>query len=171
MVDHSGIHSPGHTTLFAHLSFRTQELLPIGSTLCPIIISSDKTQLTRFSGDQQAWPVYLTIGNIDKETRRSPSSRATVLIGYIPVTKLEIFAKASRSAVQHQLFHDCVRVMLAPLKAAGRDGVWMDCADGFVRKMFPILSAYIADYPEQCLVCCCRENSCPRCLEIGRAHV
>ncbi|KAJ6611660.1 hypothetical protein B0H10DRAFT_2437370 [Mycena sp. CBHHK59/15] len=141
-----------------------QELLPEGSTLAPIIISSDKTQLTRFSGDKQAWPVYLTIGNIDKETRRTPSARATVLLGYIPVSKLEIFSKGKRSGVNHQLFHDCMKVILEPLKVAGKDGVQMDCADGFVRKMFLILSAYIADYPEQCLVACCRENSCPRCL-------
>ncbi|KAJ6527883.1 hypothetical protein DFH09DRAFT_935537 [Mycena vulgaris] len=112
--------------------WKIQELLPIGSTLCPIILSSDKTQLTRFSGDQQAWPVYLTIGNIDKETRRTPSSRATVLIGYIPVTKLEIFMKVNRSAVLNQLFHDCMRVMLEPLKTAGTSGVRMECADGIL---------------------------------------
>ncbi|KAJ7318309.1 hypothetical protein DFH08DRAFT_1036468 [Mycena albidolilacea] len=141
-----------------------QELLPRGSTLAPIIISTDKTQLTRFSGDKQAWPVYLTIGDIEKGVRRSPSSRATILIGYIPVTKLEIFSQAKRAAVSHQLFHDCMRVIFEPLRAAGVDGVEMDCADGFVRRMFPILAAYIADYPEQCLVACCRENSCPRCL-------
>lgn len=63
--------------------------------------------------------MYLTIGNIDKETRRQPSLRATVLIGYIPVTKLEIFKKANRQATVHQLFHDCMRIILAPLKEAG----------------------------------------------------
>ncbi|KAJ7158358.1 hypothetical protein C8R43DRAFT_882678 [Mycena crocata] len=147
--------------------WKIQELLPKGSTLAPIIISSDKTQLTRFSGDKQGWPVYLTIGNIDKDTRRAPSARATILLGYIPVTKLEIYSKKKRSGVGHQLFHDCMRVMLEPLKAAGNNGMRMNCADGFVRKVFPILSAYIADYPEQCLIACCRENSCPRCLVAG----
>jgi hypothetical protein len=134
-----------------------------GATLAPIIVATDKTQLRRFGGDKQAWPVYLTLGNIrKKKTRRSPSARAIILIGYIPVTKLEIFSAAKRSSVSRQLFHDCMRIIFEPLRVAGKDGVKMDCADGFVRKMFPILSAYIvsyiADYPEQCLV------ACPRCL-------
>ncbi|KAJ7204113.1 hypothetical protein GGX14DRAFT_698863 [Mycena pura] len=144
--------------------WETQEKLPDGATLCPIILASDKTQLTRFSGDKEAWPVYLTIGNIDKETRRAVSSRASILVGYIPVTKLEVFSKEKRSEIAHQLFHDCMRIMLAALVAAGEAGVEMECADGFVRHMFLILAAYVADYPEQCLIVCCRENSCPRCL-------
>ena len=41
-----------------------QDKLPKGATVAPVIISSDKTQLTEFSGNKQAYPVYLTIGNI-----------------------------------------------------------------------------------------------------------
>ena len=49
-------------------------ILPAGVTIAPVILSSDKTQLSRFSGDKQAWPVYLTLGNIPKELRRKPES-------------------------------------------------------------------------------------------------
>ncbi|ESK83972.1 hypothetical protein Moror_7503 [Moniliophthora roreri MCA 2997] len=43
-----------------------QSRLPQSATIAPIIIATDKTQLTQFSGNKQAYPVYLTIGNIPK---------------------------------------------------------------------------------------------------------
>ncbi|KAH9481130.1 hypothetical protein JR316_0005650 [Psilocybe cubensis] len=145
-----------------------QKLLPEGATVCPVIISSDKTHLTNFSGDKQAWLVYISVGNIPKELRRSPSAKAMVLLGYLPVAKFACFDEARQAVEKYQLFHRCMRIIMEPLIKAGQEGVQLQCADGYVRLCFLILAAYIADYPEQCLVTCIRENSCPRCLVLPK---
>ncbi|KAH9912446.1 uncharacterized protein B0H18DRAFT_1127164 [Fomitopsis serialis] len=127
--------------------WRLQSLLPKGATIAPVILSSDKTHLSTFSGDKQAWPVYLTIGNISKDVRRKPSERAAVLLGYLPVAKLSCFSPTERS-----------------LQGPGTHGRQMCCADGYIHHVYPIMAAYVADYPKQCLICCCKENRCPTCL-------
>jgi hypothetical protein len=40
--------------------------------------------LTNLSGDQHAWPLYLTIANIQKDIRLAPKQRAWILVGLIP---------------------------------------------------------------------------------------
>ncbi|KAF8511390.1 hypothetical protein JB92DRAFT_3083494 [Gautieria morchelliformis] len=142
-----------------------QSKLPFGATICPVILASDKTRLSQFSGDKAAWRVYLTIGNIPKATRRKMSAHVNILLGYLPISKLKCFSAGTRmlatqgygregSAQGWQLFHYCMR--LSRMVNASASGVDVLCADGGIRKVFPVLAAYA-------LVACVKENWCPIC--------
>ena len=65
-----------------------------GATIIPVIISSDKTQLTLFH-NQQAYPVYLTIGNLPKELHQKPSLHGQVLLVYLLTAKLNYIMNKS----------------------------------------------------------------------------
>ena len=62
----------------------TQDQLPARATIEPVICASDNTHWTNFSGNQHAWPLYLTIGNIGNDIRWTPQKRAWILIGLMP---------------------------------------------------------------------------------------
>ena len=108
--------------------------------------------------------MYLTIGNISKEIRCQPSTHATILLGYLPVAKLECYKESTRSLASYHLFHYCMSKILFPIVNGGKEDIEMTCTDGFVHCIFPILAAYVANFPEQCLVACCMENQCLRCV-------
>ncbi|KAG1887205.1 hypothetical protein F4604DRAFT_1877690 [Suillus subluteus] len=125
-----------------------QGRLPQGAVVAPVILASDKTSLSQFRGDQEVWPVYLTLRNISKEIHKC-------------------FTCDTHSVECYCLFHYCMTQVLEPLVKAGKDGVDVTCPDRQVRRMHPAVAAYVADFPEQCLVACCMENRCPKCV-VGR---
>lgn len=131
--------------------------------MIPLLLSSDKTLLTQFR-DKTAYPVYLTIGNIPKDIRRKPSRRAQILVAYIPTTKFTgISNKAARRRAQANLFHSCMRLLLAPISSVGETGIQMMSGDGIWRRCHPIFASFIGDYPEQTLVTCTYNGRCPKC--------
>ncbi|KAI9433522.1 hypothetical protein H4582DRAFT_1819834 [Lactarius indigo] len=136
-----------------------------GKTIIPIILSSDKTQITLFR-NKSAYPLYMTIGNIPKEIRRRPSSRAYVLVAYLPTSRLpHIASKASCRRCLINLYHACLSEILSPIIKPGRNGVTMASADGISRRCHPIYACFIGDYPEQVLVTCTKTGECAQCPE------
>ncbi|KAI9437471.1 hypothetical protein H4582DRAFT_1815428 [Lactarius indigo] len=134
-----------------------------GATLVPLILSSDKTQLTLFRG-KAAYLVYLTIGNIPKAIHRKPSRHAQLLIGYIPTTRLEGVAnQAARCHALANLFHSCMHKLLALVTHYSESGVVMMSGDGIWCRCHPIFAVFVGDYPEQTLVTCTYNGRCPKC--------
>ncbi|KAG1812790.1 uncharacterized protein BJ212DRAFT_1448021 [Suillus subaureus] len=142
-----------------------QEQLPEGSVVTLVIIATDKTQLTKFSGSKSAYPMYLTLGNIPRAIRCKPSQQACILVGYLSMDKIsnsKLSKKEKMSRIQC-LFHDSMCTILEHLKEAGHTRMDMVCGDGKVQRIHPILACYMADYLEQCLVTCVKYGTCPKC--------
>ena len=72
-----------------------QSQLPSGQTIVPVIIATNKTQLTQFSSGKSAYPVYITLGNIPKSISQKPSYHACILIGYLSVDKISSLNRSS----------------------------------------------------------------------------
>ncbi|CCO35903.1 hypothetical protein BN14_10024 [Rhizoctonia solani AG-1 IB] len=133
------------------------------ATIAAIILASDQTNLSIICGGQKAYPVYATLGNVSKSIRRKQSKRATILLGYLPVEDFsDIKDSAERQRLKDELVHRSMEVLLEPLKTASIDGVGIWCADGQLRRVFPIVAAYMADWPEQNLMAC--SDTVDKCL-------
>ncbi|KAF8464822.1 hypothetical protein BDZ91DRAFT_821228, partial [Kalaharituber pfeilii] len=142
-----------------------QRLLSPNVTVVPILLASDQTHLTNFSGDKKLWPVYMSIGNIVSR----PSAHAWVPIALLPVNPKRMsgisgWTKKDQGVDSLQVFHDIMRTVLRPLVhlyEAG--GVEMLCADEKVRKCVPILCTWHADYMENINIHGIKLNLCPMC--------
>ncbi|KAJ7588269.1 hypothetical protein C8J56DRAFT_1004496 [Mycena floridula] len=144
-----------HDMHTGHWWWSTQEELEAekpGATIIPIILSSDKTQVTLFH-NKSVYPLYMTIGNIPKEIRRKPSCGAYVLLTYLPTSRLKhITSKAARRQALSNLYHACVSKIMAPLKAQGKKRITMTSGDGTEFDTQPLFAVFIGDYLEQVLV-------------------
>ncbi|TGZ78081.1 hypothetical protein EX30DRAFT_300061, partial [Ascodesmis nigricans] len=130
-------------------AWNTQEKLPDGVTLLPLIFASDQLVLTTYSGDKKAWPVYMTLGNIDPSVRNLPSNNCYVLIALLPASaKKDPESTGSAGTVA----------------AARNRRIEMDCADGFKRQCHPIMCSWLSDHEEYAKLHAIQSNSCPKCM-------
>jgi len=138
----------------------TQDLVPRGATVVPLLFASDKTHLTNFSRVKAAWPVYISISNISKDFRRQGSKCAWVLVALLPIPQ-----KNPKDGEIHRSWHEAIESILKPIAeldiaSPGYEG---DCPDGRVRRCYPILAAWIADYQEHVILARIITGLCPIC--------
>ena len=91
---------------------------------------------------------------------------AVLLLALLPVPPK--FSKSTKAdqyqrQVNADTLQDVFEFIFAPLQHAALDGVPIDCADGKVRRCFPILSAWAADHMENVTLHGLKSNACPTC--------
>ena len=94
--------------------------MPIGATIISIILASDQTHLTNFSGDKKLWPIYMTVGNIYSSIRNRPSYHVWLPIAFLPippkrVEKIPGYTEAHQELHAMEVFHWCIWQLLCPL--------------------------------------------------------
>jgi len=136
----------------------TQDQLPAGPTIVPVICTSIKTHWTNFSSDQHAWPLNLMIGNIRKGICHTPIKHAGILGGLIP-------CPPNGAKNTDEAWHSTVGTVLSPLRNLNITGPGLkwNCADGFQRQCYTLLPAWVGDYPEQHMLAQVSYGSCPMC--------
>ncbi|KAF8496968.1 hypothetical protein BU17DRAFT_59401, partial [Hysterangium stoloniferum] len=147
-----------------------QTKVPPGVTVLPAILASDATHVTKFSGDGKVHPIYASSGHIDSTVRNQPSKLAFMLVGFIPVCKFgktEFPTKTKDNQfpgrLQARLFHTCMKIVVEPLRHAGKIPVWIPDPKGLLREHQIFLVLYLADKEEQTLIACLGKNSCTTC--------
>ncbi|KAF9240183.1 hypothetical protein BU15DRAFT_74100 [Melanogaster broomeanus] len=148
--------------------------------IAALMFSSDATTLASF-GTAKAWPLYLYFGNLSKYVRASPNSGACHHIAFIPslpdsithfINTIGSFTKtATRSLLTHcrrELMHAVWDIILDDeFINAYQHGIVLKCADGILRRVYPRIFTYSADYPEKIILASIRDKGeflCPRCL-------
>lgn len=168
-----------------HKSCSAWEGIPLqthGSLLVPIILGSDKTTVSVATGDNEYYPLYMSIGTVHNKVRRADKG-ALVLIGFLAIPKGRFFPAlwyqvpldnlndtAEKSHADSVSFRKFRRKLhhstLAQILANPRPGMTTPevvlCFNNHCYRVIYSIGPYIADYPEQALLSCVVQGWCPR---------
>ena len=129
-----------------------QSKLPDGATLLGVMLSSDKTNISALVGDRCTHPLLLGLANIRMSTRLKLSSDAFLLAALLPIPKFVHNNKRMCGLLSDRLLHECLDIVLEPLKQAARLGITMNDPLGNLRLCYTPLVSYIVDTPEACML-------------------
>ncbi|KAG1842818.1 hypothetical protein C8R48DRAFT_780930 [Suillus tomentosus] len=142
-------------------AWNMQSLLPQGATLLGTILSSDKTNISVLTGDRVAHPLLVSLANIRMNTRLKSSKNSFMLTALLPVPKFLHKNKRLRGVLADRLVHQCLDIVLKPLKEAALHGTMLSDPVGQSRYCFTPLASYIVDTPEAMMLACVGGKTSP----------
>ncbi|KAG1828942.1 hypothetical protein EV424DRAFT_1536175 [Suillus variegatus] len=142
-------------------AWELQEHLPDGATLLGVVLSSDKAKVSNLSGNHYAHPLLISLANINSDIRGKGSLEAYIPLALLPIAKFIHANQHMRGVLGDQLFHQCIGIIVEPLKQAVCLGVMMSDPAGFSRYCFMPLVAYVVDTPEELSITCITMTASP----------
>ncbi|KAF8119890.1 hypothetical protein EV363DRAFT_1168896 [Boletus edulis] len=132
-------------------AWEMQKKIPVGATLCGVILSSDKTHITNICGGRVAHPLLISLANIKMDARNKAAAHGFLLLALLPIAEFVHELPRMRSVLDARLFHHCLDIVLEPLKQAMEKGTTMPDPLGNLRYCFTPIASYILDTPEAML--------------------
>lgn len=144
-----------------------------------LLLGSDKTTVSVATGQNDYYPLYLSIGNITNRVRRAHED-GVVVIGFLAIPKCawnsccfchtfngvagerEDDNSAAFRNFRREVFHSSLTTILEPIQSAMETPEVVRCPDGHFRRVIYSLGPYIADYPEQVLLSGIVSGWCPK---------
>jgi len=132
-------------------------------TIIPVLLITDKMQLTMHYSNKSLWPVYITIGNLNQKTCWQQNLSTNLLLGFIFNIKsidYDIWSACYYKAIEEMLkckcliynkYEPCLTSLVA-LESLWYKGINMEYADGKIRQCYPVICRIMADYEEQVLI-------------------
>ncbi|THH00392.1 hypothetical protein EW026_g2107 [Hermanssonia centrifuga] len=140
-----------------------------GAMLVPVIAGSDKTTVSVGTGQNEYYPLYLSIGNIENRVQRAHRD-GLVPIAFlaIPKTGQQYDDDVAYRTFRWQLYHQSLAQIFKSLKPHMETPTILRCPDGHYRQAIYCMGPYIADYPEQALLAGIVQGWCPRCQAVNK---
>ena len=84
-----------------------------------------------------------------------------MLTALLPIPKFIHRNKCMCGILEDRLIHQCLDIMLQPVKDAAKHGIMLPDPNGHVQYCFTPLASYITDTPEACMLSCVRGKTSP----------
>ncbi|KAI6102153.1 hypothetical protein F5141DRAFT_1008306 [Pisolithus sp. B1] len=117
--------------------------VPGVSMVCGVILSSDKTNITNMCGSRVAHPLLISLAIIKMKVRNKALLHTFLLLALMPIPQFIHLVPRMCLVLQECLFHQCLNIILKPLKQAACFGRMMSDPVGNLWYCFTHLVSYI----------------------------